>query len=95
MAGPFKVPQLLGNAAASVVRADDSGHICTIIFSPSHGKKERSCMDSAAKKTYSTPELTVHGSVEEITRSDCFNKEPGSSDGLTVAQDPVHTQCGS
>ena len=50
-------------------------------------------MKSGAKKVYSTPELTVHGSVEEITRAQCMNKEPGGSDAFTVAQQAVHTQC--
>jgi hypothetical protein len=49
-------------------------------------------MASPAKKIYNTPELTAHGSVEEITQA-CMNKEPGGSDGMTFNQQPVHTQC--
>jgi hypothetical protein len=49
-------------------------------------------MESGTKRFYRAPELTVHGSVEEITQV-CMNKESGASDGMTVAQQPVHTQC--
>jgi hypothetical protein len=50
-------------------------------------------MKSGAKKVYRAPELTVHGSVEEITQSQCTNKEFGGSDGWTFQQQPIHTQC--
>jgi hypothetical protein len=49
-------------------------------------------MESGAKKVYNTPELTVHGSVEEITQT-CMNKSLGGSDGWTFQAQPIHTQC--
>jgi hypothetical protein len=85
MAGPFSSSPFIPSAV-SFFRRD-------IYRSPSNEKhKEQNFMASLAKKVYSTPELTIHGSVEEITQV-CMNKEPGASDGMTVAQQPVHTQC--
>ena len=52
-------------------------------------------MESGAKKVYSTPELTVHGSVEEITRATCTNKNLGGSDGWTFQNQQIQWQCGS
>jgi hypothetical protein len=51
-------------------------------------------MDSVAKKVYSAPKLTVHGSVEEITQ-ECTNKDFGSSDGWTFQGTPITWECGS
>jgi len=42
------------------------------------------------KKPYSTPKLTVHGAVEEITKQFC-NKDLGGSDGFTFQNQPI--QC--
>ena len=36
-------------------------------------------MESGAKKAYTTPQLTVYGTLEELTRQ---NKDYGSSDGF-------------
>jgi hypothetical protein len=55
--------------------------------------REEITMESGLKKVYRTPELTVHGSVEEITRQQCMNKTLGGSDGWTFQQQPIHTQC--
>jgi len=38
-------------------------------------------MQSGGKKAYSTPKLTTHGSVEEITKG--CDKQLGSTDGFT------------
>jgi len=41
------------------------------------------------KKVYTPPQLTVHGTVAEITMAST-NKDLGGSDGLTFQQQPVH-----
>lgn len=38
------------------------------------------------KKNWSTPQLTVHGSVEELTQQD---KALGANDGLTFGGQPI------
>jgi hypothetical protein len=38
-------------------------------------------LEKAGKKFYATPQLTVHGTVEEITAAQ--NKDYGPSDGFT------------
>jgi len=48
-------------------------------------------MQSSQKKIYSTPKLTVHGAVEEITKG--CDKYFGSSDGFTFQGIPI--QCAS
>lgn len=45
-------------------------------------------MESTEKKAYSTPELTVHGAVEEITGC---NKQYGPTDGNLFMGAPI--QC--
>ena len=37
-------------------------------------------MHSTTKKTYTTPRLTVHGTLEEVTKQQ--NKDWGASDGF-------------
>lgn len=44
-------------------------------------------MQSSQKKIYSTPKLTVHGAVEEITKG--CDKQFGSSDGFTFGGSPI------
>jgi hypothetical protein len=39
-------------------------------------------METKGKKVYSPPQLTVHGTVEEITMAGC-DKRYGSTDGFT------------
>jgi len=43
------------------------------------------------KKVYATPQLIVHGTVEEITASTC--KQVGSSDGFYLAGAGEITNC--
>jgi len=38
------------------------------------------------KRLYTTPRVTVHGSLEEITKQ---NKDFGGQDGITFQQQPV------
>lgn len=40
------------------------------------------------KKVYNTPDLTVHGAVEEITKG--CDKDAGGSDGFTYQSNPIH-----
>jgi len=44
-------------------------------------------MYASKKKVYSTPKLTAHGALEEITKSG--NKEPGCGDSYFICSQPI------
>jgi hypothetical protein len=44
--------------------------------------------ENARKTRYTTPQLTAHGRLEELTKQ--TNKNLGGADGLTFQQQPVH-----
>jgi hypothetical protein len=42
--------------------------------------------DNSGKRLYTTPQVTVHGTLEELTKQD---KDLGGSDGFTFQQQPI------
>jgi hypothetical protein len=55
-----------------------------VVYPPA---KEIIRMGIGKKKVYTPPQLTVHGTVAEITRQS--NKDYGGQDGITFQQQPV------
>jgi hypothetical protein len=47
---------------------------------------QRLTSDNSGKRPYTTPQVTVHGTLEEITKQ---NKDLGGADGITFQQQPV------
>jgi hypothetical protein len=45
-------------------------------------------MQSKSKRQYTTPQLTVHGTLDAVTQQDP-TKQFGSSDGLTFLGQPI------
>ena len=43
--------------------------------------------DNSGKRLYTTPQVTVHGTLEEITKTQ--DKMLGGSDGFTFMQQPI------
>ena len=43
--------------------------------------------DNSGKRRYTTPQVTVHGTLEQLTKQ--TNKDLGGSDGFTFQQQPV------
>lgn len=48
----------------------------------------RTTCENTRKSPYTTPQLTVHGRLEELTKQ--TNKALGGNDGITFMQQPVH-----
>jgi len=49
---------------------------------------------SEPKKVWDHPTLTIFGSVETLTQSQCFNKKLGDADGFTLGQNnPIGDDC--
>jgi transposase len=57
------------------------------VRNPAHRRNHAMKNESREKKTYTAPELIVHGTVEEITADQ--NKGYGMSDGMLFMGDPI------
>jgi hypothetical protein len=70
---------------------DRSGHAVSEVHldirNSAHRRNQTMKNESREKKTYTTPELVVHGTVEAITADQ--NKGYGSSDGFLFMGIPI------